>query len=62
MNMMNVCRKMPSEVRLEKGWGTSVDERAIDYKILNFEENFPCCPNFPCVVPKIPCVFPVCKN
>ena len=30
MGMLNVCGKMPSEVRLEKNWGMSVDERAID--------------------------------
>ena len=34
--MIKVCGKMPSEVRLEKNWGTSVDKRAIYYKILNF--------------------------
>ena len=34
--MMEVCGQMLSEVRLEKNWGTSVDERAIYYKILNF--------------------------
>ena len=36
MNMMKVCGKMLSKVRLEKILGTSVDERAIYYKILNF--------------------------
>ena len=54
---MKVCVKMPSEVRLEKKWGTSVDESAIYYKILNFWgnlENSLCCPDFPCVVPKFP--------
>ena len=33
---MKVCGKMASEARLEKNWGTSVDERAIYYKILIF--------------------------
>ena len=28
MNMMQVCRKMPSNARLEKNWGTLVDEKA----------------------------------
>ena len=36
MNMMKVCGEMPSKARLEKHWGTSVNERAINYKILNF--------------------------
>ena len=35
-NMMKVCKKMLSKVRLEKNWGTSVDYRVIYYKILNF--------------------------
>ena len=34
--MIKVCGKMPSKVRLEKKLGTSVDDRAIYYKILNF--------------------------
>ena len=36
MNMMKVCGKMLSEARLEKNWVTSVNERAIYCKILNF--------------------------
>ena len=36
INMIKVCGKMPSKARLEKNWGTSVDERAIYYKILHF--------------------------
>ena len=36
MDMMKVCGKMPRKVREEKNWGTSVDERVIYYKILNF--------------------------
>ena len=38
-------------------WGTSVNERVIYQKILNFQGNLKnslCCPNFPCVVPKFP--------
>ena len=57
MHMMKVCGWMPSKMRLEKNWGTSVDERAIYCKILHFKgnwENSQCCPNFPCVVPKFP--------
>ena len=33
---MKVSGKTLSEARLEKNWGTSVNERAIYYKILNF--------------------------
>ena len=36
MNMMKVCGKILSEARLNKNWGTSVNERAIYYKIPNF--------------------------
>ena len=39
MKMIKVCGKMLSEVRLEKNWGTPVDERVIYYKILNFQGN-----------------------
>ena len=34
--MVKVCGKMPSKVRLEKNWGTTVDERTIYYNIVNF--------------------------
>ena len=52
MNMVKVCRKMPSKGRLEKKFGgTSVDERAIYY--INLDNSL-CCPKFPCVVPKFP--------
>ena len=44
----HVCGKIPSEVRLEKNWGTSINERVSYYKIHNF------CSNFSCVVPKFP--------
>ena len=50
IQVMKACGKMPSEVRLEKNWGTSVDKRAIYYKTLHFLENLEnslCCPNFP---------------
>ena len=60
MNNMNVCGKVPSEARLEKNWGTSVNERVIYYKIHNFWgnlENSLCCPNFPSVIPKFPVFF-----
>ena len=57
MNMMKVCGKMQIEARLEKNWGTIVDERAIYYKYLNFREVW----KIPCVVPKFR-VFPVWKN
>ena len=33
---MNICGKMLSKARLEKIGDTSVNERAIYYKILNF--------------------------
>ena len=33
MDMMKVCEKVPSEVRLEKNWVTSVNERAIQWRI-----------------------------
>ena len=33
---MKFCGKMLCKVRLEKIWGTSVNEREINYKILNF--------------------------
>ena len=36
MNMMKVCGKTPSKARQGKNWGTSVNEKAIYYKILNF--------------------------
>ena len=55
--MIKACGKILREARLEKNWGTAVDERAINYKILHFLgnlENSPCCPNFPCSVPKFP--------
>ena len=32
INIMKVCVKMLSEVRLDKNWGTSVDERTIYYQ------------------------------
>ena len=38
--MMKGCGKMPREARLEKNWGTSVDEKAIYYKILHFVGKF----------------------
>ena len=36
MNITKICGKMPSEVTLEKNWGTSINEGAIYHKILNF--------------------------
>ena len=57
MNTMIASGKMLSKARLEKNCGTSVTERAIYYKILNFWEileNSLCCQNFPCFVPKFP--------
>ena len=46
MVMMKVCGKMPSKVRLEKNWGTSVNERAIYCKILSLsgktDNHIPC--------------------
>ena len=39
INIGKAYGKMPNKVRLEKNWGTSVDEREIYYKILNFSGN-----------------------
>ena len=68
MKMVKGCGKMPSKVRLEKNCGTSVDEKAIYYKILHFVGKFGKFPVlslnslcFPClekVITKFP-VFPV---
>ena len=41
---------MASKEKLEKNWGTSINERAIYYKILHFMEIW----KIPCVVPKFP--------
>ena len=64
MKMMKVCGNMLSEVRLEKNWGTSVNERVI-YKNTSFLRKFgkfPVLSKFSLCCTQIPCVFPVRKK
>ena len=56
MNMMEVCRKMPSKVRLKKiGLHQSMKGQfTIKYLIFREIWKILCCPNFLCVVTKFP--------